>query len=167
MDSSQPFESLGSRKVGTGVRKHALLTPSKRVSGEFCGRQEPVCPGSVRQQLWAVLEQGEKEAARCSQEGHTRLSYHQQLLLPFCLCVSSANMAIGPLLPWQRPSVLTRSCLEGEAQSHFNKVGHEDTLLTLRRGAAKEGVLETPASAKPVSSSVKWATSTGCPVRIQ
>jgi len=38
-------------------------------------------------------------------------------------------------------------------------------MLSLRRATAKEGLLETPGSAKPVSSSVKWATSMGRPVR--
>lgn len=46
---------MGSRKVGTGVRKYSLLTPTKGVSGEFCGNQESVRPESMKQLLWAVL----------------------------------------------------------------------------------------------------------------
>lgn len=40
-------------------------------------------------------------------------------------------------------------------------------MVNLRKATAKEGLLETPASAEPVSSSVKWATSKGHPMRNQ
>lgn len=47
--------SLASRKAGTGVRKYSLLTPTKGMSGEFCGNQEPVCPVSYEAVALAVL----------------------------------------------------------------------------------------------------------------